>query len=107
MVMTRTSLARPIAGLIALVGIVGLSVQLPVSIAYQGSVGAALWGMARYYTNIGNAGVALILACFALGLSFARRPAVIGGATINAALIGIVYRLLLAGASIPASRRSP
>ena len=93
--------SRLAAGAVALVGGFGLAVQLVNSTAFVGSVGGALWGMARYYTNLGNAGVALIFACFALGLGVAQRPVLIGGAVINAALIGIVYRVMLAGIHHP------
>jgi hypothetical protein len=94
-------LARILAGLIALTGLSGLGVQLALSTGTLGSLGAALWGMARYYTNIGNMLVALILGLAALGWTYALRPWLIGGATINVALIGIVYALVLAGTRRP------
>lgn len=89
--------ARLFAALIALIGLTGLGVQLVTSTIFLGSFGAALWSMARYYTNIGNLGVALIFAGVALDRRAAMRPLMIGGAAINAALIGIVYALLLSG----------
>jgi hypothetical protein len=93
-----TPLSRPAriaAGLIALTGLTGLAIQLAASTDYFDSFGRAIWGMARYYTNIGNLIVALALAALALGQGWAARALVTGGVTLNAALIGIVYAVLL------------
>lgn len=91
----RATYVRTIAGLIAALGFVGLAIQLVSSTFYFDSFGHALWGMARYYTNIGNLMIAICLAALALGRPWAARPMVTGGATLNAALIGIVYAVLL------------
>lgn len=94
-------IARLIAALIALAGLSGIAIQLATSTVFLGSFGAAVWGMARYYTNIGNVGVAIILTGIAIDHPIARRPFIVGGAAINAALIGIVYLVLLSGTIHP------
>jgi hypothetical protein len=103
--MAVSLLARLLAALIALIGLSGLGLQLALSSDLMGSIVAALWSMARYYTNIGNTLVALIFGLVALGRDVALRPWLVGGATINAALIGIVYALLLA--DVPQNGQSP
>jgi hypothetical protein len=92
---------RAAAGAIALLGLAGLSIQLAASTAYFDSFGRAAWGMARYYTNIGNGLVILCLAALALGRSWAAHPLVTGGVLLNTALIGIVYAVLLGTAHNP------
>ena len=94
---TVSARRRAVAGFIAALGFFGLAIQLVSSTLYFHDFGHALWGMARYYTNIGNLIVAICMAGLALGRPWAARPMIIGGATLNAALIGIVYAVLLGG----------
>jgi hypothetical protein len=90
-------MARIAAGLLALLGLAGLGIRLAVNWAEAGSAGAALWMMLRYFTIIGNLLAMLTLAGLALGARRARSPSLIGGVTLNLALIGIVYATLLRG----------
>lgn len=89
--------ARWAAGLVALLGFVGLAVRTIAALEQSGSLGGALWAMLRYFTIIGNLGTALILAALALGCRRVRSPMLLGGVALNMALIGIVYVLLLRG----------
>jgi hypothetical protein len=87
---TLSQLGRIAAGVIALIGF---------SILFwrTGSAGEAIWSMLRFYTVIGNGLAALVFACIALGSRRAFSPLITGGVTLNMALIGIVYAVLLRG----------
>lgn len=89
--------ARASAGLVALVGWLGLGVQLDASIDLTGSLGAALWAMLRFFTVLGNLLCAIVFTAIALGQGWAVRPKVIAGIAMTMVLIGVVYGLLLQG----------
>lgn len=93
----RPAVRRIAAGLIALVAWTGLAVQLDASIGLTGSVAAALWVMARYFTIITNLLVAIFFSGLASGGSWFARPFGIGGITIAILLVGVVHFLLLRG----------
>jgi len=90
-------LARSAAGGIALIGLAAIVTRFVILFERTGSAGAAAWSMLRFYTIIGNLLAALIFAAVALGSRRAFLPFTTGGATLNMALIGIVYALLLRG----------
>lgn len=88
--------ARAFPALVAASAWVGLAVQFSATLDTSGSVGAALWVIARYFTILINLAVALAFS----GLTLRMRsgsPAVMGGLTFNTLLVAIVYHLLLAG----------
>jgi hypothetical protein len=87
--------ARIAAALIALAAWAGLGVQLQASIGLTGSASAAFWAMLRYFTVITN----LIVALLFTGVAAGRLASsfVLGGVTLAALLVGIVFALLLNG----------
>jgi hypothetical protein len=94
---TVASLVRPAAGVIALIGFSAIVLRFSVLFGRTGSAGEAIWSMLRFYTVIGNALAAAVLAAIALGSRRAFSPLMTGGVTLNLALIGIVYAVLLRG----------
>jgi hypothetical protein len=94
---SSSQLTRLTAGAIALTGLAGLAIQFEASLGQTGSVGAALWGMLRYFTIIGNVLATLVMAGLAFNLRAAARPQIVGGITLFMLLIGIVYATLLKG----------
>lgn len=95
--MAEGRLSRLAAGLIALVAWIGLGVQFDASLEINGTVGATLWGMLRFFTVITNLIVALLFSAIALGRRSAIAPSLLGGTTLAILLVGIVYGLLLRG----------
>ena len=74
----------------------GLAVQFDATLGATGSALAALWILLRYFTILVALGVALAFTALALR----RHPlpaAPMGGIALNAALVAIVYRALIAG----------
>jgi hypothetical protein len=92
--------ARACAGLIAFLAWIGLAVQLGASTATLGSVGAAVWHLALFFTILTNLGLAATLTGVALGKPAFGTPALIGGMTLSILLVGVVYSLLLAGTAV-------
>jgi hypothetical protein len=94
---TRAPLVRLAAAAIALAAWAGLAIQLQASVANNGSVGAALWAMLRYFTIIANLLLALLFSAIALGFARPAAPRTLGGMTLTILLVGAVYMLLLRG----------
>ena len=90
-------LARSTAAIIALIGISAIIVRFFLFYGRTGSAEQALWLMLRFYTVIGNGLAAVVFLAIALGSRRAFSPIMTGGVTLNMALIGIVYALLLRG----------
>lgn len=90
-------LARGAAAIIALIGISAIVVRFLILYRRTGSAEEALWLMLRFYTVIGNGLAAIVFLAIALGSRRALSPLITGGVTLNMALIGIVYALLLRG----------
>jgi hypothetical protein len=88
---------RTLAGVIALIGFGAIALRFAILFGRTGSAGAAIWAMLRFYTVIGNALAAAVFAAIALGSRRAFSPLMTGGVTLNMALIGIVYAILLRG----------
>jgi hypothetical protein len=93
--MMRASFQRSVA--ITIVALVGLALVLRVYLSmpeHNGIVLATIWDMARYFTILTNALVAIILvAHIAFGGQTASRLA---GITLAISIVGVVYHLLLA-----------
>jgi hypothetical protein len=94
---TLSQLGRIAAGVIALIGFGAIALRFSILFWRTGSAGEAIWSMLRFYTVIGNGLAALVFACIALGSRRAFSPLITGGVTLNMALIGIVYAVLLRG----------
>ena len=92
--------ARAFAGLIALIAWVGLVVQFSSSTAALGSVGAAAWHLARFFTILTNIALAVTFTGVALGKPAFGGPRLLGGMTMSILLVGVVYSLLLAGTQV-------
>ena len=94
--------ARLSSGVIALAGIAGLIGQLVHNLQLGGGALAAIWGMTRFFTDVGNALVVAVFAAIAVRGRAAVAPGLIGLATLNILLVGIVFSLLLRGTHHPA-----
>ncbi|HEX4507461.1 MAG TPA: Pr6Pr family membrane protein [Alphaproteobacteria bacterium] len=92
--------ARAFAGLIAFAAWVGLVVQFGSSTAALGSVGAAAWHLARFFTILTNIALAATFTGVALGKPAFGGPSLLGGMTMAILLVGAVYSLLLAGTQV-------
>jgi len=97
MIDTGSGGRRAAAGLVALVGWVGMAVQLDASIGLAGSVSGAIWTMLLFFTIIANLLAAIVLTGIALGRRTFAAPVLIGGVVIAMLLVGVVYALLLRG----------
>jgi hypothetical protein len=93
--MSRSSLARIAALIVAMTIWVGLAVQFVASVGLAASAGAALWMMLLYFTILANLASALLFTAMVAGSSASAR--LIGGVTLAMLLVGIVYHLLLSG----------
>lgn len=88
---------RVAAALVALVGWIGIGVQLDASTALAGSVPGAIWTMLLFFTIIANLLAAIVMTGIALDRRALMAPVMIGGVTIAILLVGVVYALLLRG----------
>ncbi len=91
----QLTIGRFAALAVAAVAWTGLVVQLIASIGLTGSIGQAVWSMARYFTVITNILVAGLFTAVALGHD--PRPKLIGLVTLAILLVGIVYVTMLRG----------
>lgn len=89
------SMARAFAALVALSAWFAFLLPLVLIAGRRGSVVAALWFMARFFSYLLDLGIALSFTRLAIRPRV--RPALLGGLALNAALVAAVYRLLLAG----------
>ena len=91
----QLTLGRFAALTVAAVAWTGLVVQLIASTELTGSIGQAIWSMARYFTVITNLLAALLFTAVALGQD--ARPKLVGLVTLAILLVGIVYATMLRG----------
>lgn len=87
---------RPLAGVVSLVAGLSLALQVPpLMAALRLPLGATLWDMAGYFTNLTNLMIAVGFGALALGLVRAGPvwPAALAAAAV---LAGAVYHLVLA-----------
>lgn len=94
---TRSSAARTFAGIIAVLAAAGLAIQFSSSMGLNGSYGATLWVLLRFFTIITNALVAVVFAQIALASDAARAYRPLAATVLLIVLVGIVYALLLRG----------
>ncbi len=87
---------RLFAVLIALSAWFGLAVQFDATLVANGAVAGALWILLRFFTILVALAVALTFTALALWPRLAS-PSLLSGLTLNALLVAIVYRALIAG----------
>jgi hypothetical protein len=92
--------ARAFAGLIAFVAWAGLVIQFAASTMTLGSVEAAAWHLALFFTILTNIGLAVTFTGVALGKPAFGRPPLLGGMMLSIVLVGVIYSLLLAGTQV-------
>lgn len=90
-------LPRTFAALIALTAWTGLILQFEASVTQHPSIVAAFWDMARFFTMITNAALAVTFTGIASGTPCCTHPRALTGLTLSILLVGIVYNLLLQG----------
>ncbi|MEW6436820.1 MAG: Pr6Pr family membrane protein [Pseudomonadota bacterium] len=90
---TSRWLPRLAAALIACAAWLGLTLQFLATYGHVGSVLAALWVLADFFTILTN----LVIAALFTDIAFSGReaPRTVGGLTLAILLVGIVYALLL------------
>ncbi|PTQ08549.1 hypothetical protein CLG96_15235 [Sphingomonas oleivorans] len=86
---------RAVAAIIAATAWGGLSVQFIVVEQRLGSMLAALWRLAGYFTVTTNLAVAILFAAVAAGSPRVRKPLLFAGLALCMALVGIVYEVAL------------
>lgn len=89
--------ARATAGAIALIGWVGLAVQLSAVTDQVGSAAWAVWIMLRFFTILTNVIAAVVFTGIALGQPAFRSQGLLGLMTLSILFVGAVYVLLLRG----------
>ena len=91
----EAAIHRAAAALIAIVCWAGLAVQFSATYGVQHDIATVLWILARFFTILTNLLVAMMMTWIAIG----RRasPFMLGGLTLAALLVGLVYAFLLAG----------
>ena len=89
--------ARATAGAIALIGWVGLIVQLSAVADQVGSSAGAIWIMLRFFTILTNLIAAVVFTGIALGQPAFRSQNLLGLMTLSILFVGAVYVLLLRG----------
>lgn len=87
--------ARALAALIAVIALSSLGVRVWVEAAELGSVTAAIWSMARFFTILTNTLVAVLYGWVALSGRLAS-PAWFTASTVWILVVGAIYHLLLA-----------
>ena len=83
------------AALIAVAAWSGLLLELILVTIREGSLLAALWRMAIFFTVISNLVTAIVYSCIALGLVRFRHPLLIAGLALTMLLVGAVFELML------------
>ncbi|KKB11358.1 hypothetical protein VE25_13740 [Devosia geojensis] len=86
---------RLAAALIAAAAWVGLGIHIQAQLAASGSLPAALWVLAGYFTVLANLVVALVFSGLALG--WRASPRFVAGVALAILLVGAVYAILLQG----------
>lgn len=95
--MPSARFARLFALVIALVAWVGIAIHVEAQWRISGSLPAAIWILADYFTVTTNLLVAVAFTIFALKGPSAIGPRAVAFATINIVLVGVIYALLLHG----------
>ena len=93
----NSGVARAIAGVIALIGWVGLAVQLCALTDQVESAAGAVWVMLRFFTITTNVIAAVVFTGLALGRLAFRSPSLLGLMTLSILFVGVVYIVLLRG----------
>ncbi len=93
----ETGAARAAAGGIALIGWIGLAVQLSAVTDQVGSAAVAVWVMLRFFTILTNVIAAAVFTGIALGQPSLRSQSLLGLMTLSILFVGAVYVLLLRG----------
>lgn len=93
----ETGTARAAAGVIALIGWVGLAVQLSAVSDQVGSAAGAIWVMMRFFTILTNVMAAAVFTGIAVGQPSFRSQSLLGLMTLSILFVGAVYVLLLRG----------
>jgi hypothetical protein len=86
---------RLAAAAIALAAAIGLALQFSATFAHVGSVRAALWILADYFTILTNLAVAIAFTGLCIRWDDSQRPRLLAGLTLAILLVGIVYAILL------------
>lgn len=89
--------ARTAAGVIALIGWVGLALQFSSTTEQVGSAAGAVWVMLRYFTILTNVLTAVVFTGVALGRPAFQSQSLLGLVTLSILFVGVVYNLLLRG----------
>ena len=95
--MQSPGFVRLFALVIALIALVGIGIHVDAQWRLSGSVLAAIWVLADYFTVTTNLLVAIAFGILALKGPGAVGPKSVAFATINIALVGVIYALLLHG----------
>ena len=93
----ETGTARAAAGVIAIIGWVGLAVQLSAVFDQVGSLAGAIWVMLRFFTIWTNVLAAAVFTGIALGQPYLRSQSLLGLMTLSILFVGAAYVLLLRG----------
>ena len=93
----ETGTARAAAAVIAIIGWVGLSLQLSAVIDQVGSAAGAMWVMLRFFTILTNVIAAAVFTGIAFGQPAFRSQSLLGLMTLSILFVGAVYVLLLRG----------
>lgn len=93
-----TGAIRILALIAAVSGGIGIAIQLGVQVDKEGSLGAGLWQLARYYTYWTNSAVFVLMLATLLAPG-ARIPRLFLVATSSIVLVGVIYYTLIYGRS--------
>lgn len=89
--------ARTAAGVIALIGAIGLAVQFRAVTEQIGSAPEAVWVMLRYFTILANVLTAVVFTGVALGKPGFQSQSLLALVTLSMLFVGVTYNLLLRG----------
>jgi hypothetical protein len=95
--MRNALFVRVFALIIALVGWIGLGIHIEAQWRLTGSLLGAAWVLADYFTVTTNLLVAIVFSILAWRRPGTVGPSLLGFVTINIALVGVIYMLLLQG----------
>lgn len=95
--MHSAGFAKLFALVIALVAWVGIGIHVEAQWRLSGSFLVALWILADYFTVTTNLLVAVVFSIVALKGTAVVGPKILAFVTINIALVGVIYALLLQG----------
>ena len=95
--MRNALLVRVFALIIALIAWIGIGIHIEAQWRLTGSFLGAAWVLADYFTVTTNLLVAVVFSIIALLRPGTIGPRLLGFVTINIALVGVIYMLLLQG----------